>query len=40
MTHDCIEQVAELYAGPDRDAEKDEDSSEQPQIRLDEAFKA
>ena len=37
---DLIEQVAELYAGPDRDAETDEDSSEQPQIKLDEALQA
>jgi len=27
---DLIEGVAELYAGPDRDAETDEDESEQP----------
>ena len=27
---DLIEHVAELYAGPDRDTETDEDESEQP----------
>jgi hypothetical protein len=29
-TKDLIEHVAELYAGPNRDAEIDEDESEQP----------
>ena len=39
-TEDLIKDVAELYAGPDRDAETDEDSSEQPQIKLDETLQA
>ena len=29
-TKDLIKDVAELYAGPDRDTETDEDESEQP----------
>ena len=37
---DLIKQVAELYAGPDRDAETDKDSSEQPQIKLNKALQA
>jgi len=35
---DLIEQVVELYVGPDRDAETDKDSSEQPQIKLNKAL--
>ena len=30
LTEDFIEDVAELYAGPDRDAETDKDESKQP----------
>jgi hypothetical protein len=30
LTEDLIEDIAELYAGPDRDAETDEDESKQP----------
>ena len=37
---DLIEHVAELYAGPDRDAETDEDDFVQPQIKVDEALQA
>ena len=33
-----IKQVAKLYVGPDRDAETDKDSSEQPQIKLNKAL--
>ena len=39
-TEDLIEHIAELYAGPDRDAETDEDESKQPQIKLSEALQA
>ena len=39
-SEDLIEHVAELYAGPDRDAETDEEVVEQPQIKLDEALVA
>ena len=39
-TEDLIEHIAELYAGPDRDAETDEEVVEQPQIKLDEALDA
>ena len=39
-TEDLIEHVAELYAGPDRDAETDEEDSQQPRIKLDEAIEA
>ena len=38
-TEDLIEHVAELYAGPDHDAETDEDA-QQPQIKLNEALEA
>ena len=37
---DLIESIAELYAGPDRDAETDEEVVDQPQIKLDEALAA
>jgi hypothetical protein len=40
LSGDLIEHVAELYAGPDRDAETDEEAIEQPQIKLDEALVA
>ena len=39
-SEDLIEHVVELYAGPDRDAETDEEAVEQPQIKLDEALVA
>ena len=39
-TEDLIEHVAELYAGPDRDAETDKEDSQQPQIKLNKAIKA
>ena len=39
-TEDLIEHVAELYAGPDRDAETDEEDTQQPQIKLNEALEA
>ena len=39
-TEDLIEHVAELYAGPDRDAETDEEDSQQPRIKLNEAIEA
>ena len=32
--------MAELYAGPDRDAEKNEEDSQQSRIRLNEAIEA
>jgi hypothetical protein len=34
------ESIAELYAGPDRDMETDEEVIDQPQIKLDEALAA
>ena len=37
---DLIEHVAELYAGPNRDMETDEEVIEQPQIKLSEALVA
>jgi len=37
---DLIKHVAELYAGPDRDAETDEEVIKQPQIKLDKALVA
>ena len=37
---DLIEHVAELYAGPDRDIETDEEVIEQPQIKLSEVLVA
>ena len=37
---DLIKYIAELYAGPDRDAEIDEEVVKQPQIKLDEALNA
>ena len=37
-SEDLIEHIVELYAGPDRDAETDEEAIEQPQIKLDEAL--
>ena len=37
-TKDLIKDIAELYAGPDRNAETDEDKSEQPQIKLSKAL--
>ena len=39
-TKDLIEHIAELYAGPDRDAEMDEEVIKQPQIKLDKALDA
>ena len=39
-SEDLIEHVVELYAGPDRDTETDEEAVEQPQIKLDEALVA
>ena len=39
-SEDLIKHVVELYAGPDRDAETDEEAVEQPQIKLDEALVA
>ena len=39
-TEDLIKYVAELYVGPDRDTETDEDESKQPQIKLNEALQA
>ena len=40
LTEDLIEHVAELYAGPNRDAEIDEEDTQQPQIKLNEALEA
>ena len=40
LTEDLIEHVAELYAGPDCDAETDKDKLEQPQIKLNEDLQA
>ena len=40
LAKDLIKHVAELYAGPDRDAETDEDDFIQPQIKVDEALQA
>ena len=40
LLEDLIKHVVELYAGPDRDAETDEEAVEQPQIKLDEALVA
>ena len=40
LTEDLIEDVAGLYAGPDRDTETDKDESEQPQIKLSKALQA
>ena len=37
---DLIKYIAELYAGPDRDAETDEEVVEQPQIKLNKALDA
>ena len=37
---DLIKHIAELYAGPDRDAETDKEVTEQPQIKLDKALVA
>jgi hypothetical protein len=37
---DLIEHIAELYAGPDRDAETDKEVVEQPQIKFGEALDA
>ena len=39
-TEDLIEHIAELYIGPDRDAEIDEEVIEQPQIKLNKALNA
>ena len=39
-SEDLIEHVVELYAGPDRDAETDEEAVEQPQIKLNKALVA
>ena len=35
---DLIKYIAELYAGPDRDAETDEDDFTQPQVKVNEAL--
>ena len=35
---DLIKYIAELYIGPDRDAETDKDDFTQPQIKVDEAL--
>ena len=40
LTEDLIKHIAELYAGPDRDAETDEEVVEQPQIKLNEVLNA
>ena len=37
---DLIESIAELYTGPDCDAETDKEVINQPQIKLDEALAA
>jgi len=37
---DLIESIAELYAGPNRDAETDKEVVDQPQIKLNEALAA
>ena len=37
---DLIKSIAELYAGPDRDTETDEEVVNQPQIKLDKALAA
>ena len=37
---DLIEHVVELYAGPDRDVETEEEVIDQPQIKIDEALVA
>lgn len=39
-TEDLIEHVAELYAGPDRDAETNKEDSQQPRIKLNKAIEA
>ena len=39
-SEDLIEYIAELYAGPDRDIETDEEVIKQPQIKLSEALVA
>ena len=39
-SEDLIEHVVELYAGPDRDAETDEEAVKQPQIKLNEVLVA
>ena len=39
-TEDLIEHVVKLYAGPNRDAETDEEDTQQPQIKLNEALEA
>ena len=39
-TEDLIKHIAELYAGPNRDAETDKEDSQQPQIKLNKAIKA
>ena len=35
---DLIKHIAELYAGPDRDAETDKDDFTQPQVKVNEAL--
>ena len=40
LIEDLIKHIAELYAGPDRDAEIDKEVVEQPQIKLNEALDA
>ena len=37
---DLIEHIVELYTGPNRDAETDEEAVEQPQIKLNKALVA
>ena len=40
LTEDLIKHIAELYTGPDRDAETDKEVVKQPQIKLNEALDA
>ena len=40
LSEDLIEYIVELYPGPDRDAETDEEAIKQPQIKLNEALMA
>ena len=40
LTEDLIKHIAELYTGPNRDAETDEEVIEQPQIKLNKALNA
>jgi len=40
LIEDLIKHIAELYAGPDRDAETDKEVVKQPQIKLNKALDA